>query len=157
MSARHHETFGSIRAEVRAEVARRFAEPGEGGQAGESAARGGEATSGGETITGLLERLEQFFEAEDVGRYQDAVRRWVKVQLGEGESPEGLLHVVTVVGSAVMTTARDRFGYGPEADAFVREVARAGYWAARAAVSTLGDQLEAREAERRELSRGEVV
>lgn len=162
MGGRHEQIFESIRAEVSRRLADSSggraadgedAEDSRGGGADGADAEGGSGGDG-EVFAALADQIAQFLESADAGRYQDAVRRWMAAKLGEGAPAEELLRAVTAIGDTVLAVARERLGYGPDADAFAREAARAEFWAARATVAAVGEELDSRESERQRLAEG---
>ncbi len=147
MSARHLEIFEMIRADLTGRMAGLGAAPSGGASpvtSPRSGEGGGAAPFDAGHVTSLLSVMQRFMSGAGLDRYRDSVRRWTVMRLGEMASPESILHALTAVGDAATGLARERLGYGPEADAFAREVARASFWGTRVAVEVLGQELELR-------------
>jgi hypothetical protein len=90
----------------------------------------------------VLDRMQSYLLDGDTGRYRSFAARWVAFRLGEGFSPENLIHSVVALGDAVLEVARRRLPRGPDSADFSREVARMNFVAARHIVETLADELE---------------
>ena len=144
MTARHDEIFEAIRDDVIEQLAGARA-------AGVPPCEGAAQLVGGGQLGGVVAKMQRFVETGDLDRYREFLRRWAAMRLGEGGSPEGLLHAVTAVGDTVMRIAHERGGGRPELGAFARDVARASFWATRLTVEVLADELDRREHAHREL------
>lgn len=90
----------------------------------------------------VLDRMEAYLTDQDVDRYRSFATRWVAFRLGEGFSPENLIHSVVAIGDVVLEVGRRRLQPGPETSEFVREVARMNFVAARLIVEILAAELE---------------
>jgi hypothetical protein len=91
----------------------------------------------------VLDRMASYLVDQDVSRYRSFAARWVAFRLGEGFSPENLLHSVVAIGDVILETARSRLPHGQqEAAEFVREIARLNFMAARVIVEILAGELE---------------
>ena len=90
----------------------------------------------------VLDRMQTYLTDGDAGRYQSFAVRWVGFRLGEGFSPENLIHSVVALGDVVLEVARRRLPDAPDTADFAREVARMNFVAARLIVDTLADELE---------------
>ncbi len=153
MTARHHEIFEAIRDEVVDQLSGVPAGPGAddvtvrvGRGEPEAAVPPDRAHMGG-----VLARMQRFVETGDLDRYREFLHRWVVMRLGEGGSPESVLHGVAAIGDTVIRVAHERSGDRHDLATFCREVARASFWATRLTVEVLVDQLDRLEREHREL------
>lgn len=90
----------------------------------------------------VLDRMQTYLLDGDAGRYRSFAVRWVAFRLGEGFSPENLIHSVVALGDVVLEVARRRLPFGADSADFTREVARMNFVAARIIVETLADELE---------------
>jgi hypothetical protein len=90
----------------------------------------------------VLDRMQSYLSDGDAGRYRSFAVRWVAFRLGEGFSPENLIHSVVALGDVVLEVARTRLPAGEESADFAREVARMNFVAARLIVDTLAAELE---------------
>jgi len=91
----------------------------------------------------VLDRMQSYLLDGDAGRYRSFAERWVAFRLGQGFSPENLIHSVVALGDAVLEVARRRLPLGSESADFTREVARMNFVAARLIVDTLAQELDA--------------
>jgi hypothetical protein len=98
-----------------------------------------------EEFDAVLDRMQGYLGDGDVERYRAFASRWVAFRLGEGFSPENLIHSVVALGDVVVEVAREKLPSGPEGGGgeFVREVVRMNYVAARLIVEILAGELEA--------------
>jgi hypothetical protein len=90
----------------------------------------------------VLDRMQTYLVDGDAARYRRFAERWVAFRLGEGFSPENLIHSVVALGDVILEVARRRLPAGPASADFTREVARMNFHAARLIVDTLAEQLE---------------
>jgi hypothetical protein len=161
MTARHHDFFEAIRDEVVDRLA--------GGRGGPRAEDDEGTTQRLERgvdalvraphrahIGGVVARMQRFVETDDLGRFREFLHRWAAMRLGEGGSPESILHAVAGIGDAILQLVHERGGDGADAGALTRDVARASFWATRLTVEVLIEELERREREHRELVEGPV-
>ena len=95
-----------------------------------------------EDFDAVLDRMQTYLLDGDEARYRSFAERWVAFRLGEGFSPENLIHSVVALGDVVLEVARRRLSAGPETADFTREVARMNFVAARLIVETLAAELE---------------
>jgi hypothetical protein len=91
----------------------------------------------------VLDRMQSYLADKDAARYRSFASRWVAFRLGEGFSPENLIHSVVALGDVVLDVARRQLPPGAETADFTREVARMNFFAARLIVETLAGELEA--------------
>lgn len=90
----------------------------------------------------VLDHMEAYLADQDVERYRSFASRWVAFRLGEGFSPENLIHSVVAIGDVVLDLGRRRLPPGGETSEFLREVARMNFVAARLIVEILAAELE---------------
>lgn len=90
----------------------------------------------------VLDRMQSYLADGNAARYRSFAGRWVAFRLGEGFSPENLIHSVVALGDVVLEVARRRLPPGSETADFTREVARMNFFAARLIVETLAGELE---------------
>lgn len=90
----------------------------------------------------VLDRMQSYLNDHDIERYRGFATRWVAFRLGEGLSPENLIHSVVALGDVVVEVARQRMPAKRETTEFVREVVRMNFVAARLIVETLASELE---------------
>src|SRR5690606_32625224 len=90
----------------------------------------------------LLDRMSSYLADHDVARYRAFAARWVAFRLGEGFSPENLIHSMVAIGDVVLEVAKRSLPPGLETAEFLREVARVNFVAARIIVEILaGEQI----------------
>ena len=89
-----------------------------------------------------LDRMESYLADSDLERYRGFATRWVAFRLGEGFSPENLIHSVVSMGDVILEIARRRLPPGAETAEFLREVVRMNFVAARLIVEILASELE---------------
>lgn len=155
MSAPLHEIFGAIREDVLDHLA--GASDGVDGadQGGaDGAEQGGGPSAYRAQVGSVVAKMQRFIETGDLGRYREFVHRWAAMRLGEGSSPESILHAVTAIGDTVIRFSHDRDDSRLDFDAFARDVARASLWATRLVVEVLAEELKRREREHRKLVEG---
>jgi hypothetical protein len=90
----------------------------------------------------VLDRMARYMADQDLPRYRDFSARWVAFRLGEGFSPENLIHSVVAIGDVILEIARRSLSPGPDTAEFLREVARMNLVAARVIVEILAEELE---------------
>jgi hypothetical protein len=90
----------------------------------------------------VLDRMQSYLSDGDAGRYRSFAARWMAFRLGEGFSPENLIHSVVALGDVILDVARRRLPAGPDSADFRREVARMNFHAARLIVETLAEELD---------------
>ncbi len=90
----------------------------------------------------VLDRMQTYLADGNAGRYRSFAERWVAFRLGQGFSPENLIHSVVALGDAVLDVARRRLPPGSYSADFTREVARMNFVAARLIVETLARELD---------------
>jgi hypothetical protein len=90
----------------------------------------------------VLDRMEAYLRERDVELVRGFAARWVAVRLGEGFSPENLIHSVVAIGDVVVEVARRRLPPGLETAEFLREVVRMNFVAARLIVEVLAGELD---------------
>jgi hypothetical protein len=151
MPARHHEIFEAIRDDVIDHLAGARGVVDAGARAPNGRRDEGEHAPQRAHIGGVVAKMQRFVETGDLGRYREFLHRWAVVRLGEGGSPESILHAVTAIGDTVIQIAFERVGQIPELGAFARDVARASFWATRLTVEVLAEELGRREREHLEL------
>src|SRR5688500_14095101 len=89
----------------------------------------------------VLERMQSYLDDRNTERTRSFATRWVAFRLGEGFSPENLIHSVVALGDVVVEVARTRLPPGSETAEFVREVVRMNFIAARLIVESLAAEL----------------
>lgn len=90
----------------------------------------------------VLERMYHYLADRDVERYREFATRWVAFRLGEGFSPENLIHSVVALGDVVVEVARSHLSGGPYTSEFLREVVRMNFVSARTIVEILAGELD---------------
>ena len=90
----------------------------------------------------VLNRMQSYLAEPDLDRYRRWARRYVAVRLGEGFAPETLIHSWVALGDVVVEVARQRLPSGSDTDAFVRDVVRLTFVAARLIVEVLAAELD---------------
>jgi hypothetical protein len=96
-----------------------------------------------EEFDSVLERMQAYLDDRNTDRTRNFATRWVAFRLGEGFSPENLIHSVVALGDVVVDVARKRLPPGLETAEFVREVVRMNFVAARLIVESLAAELAA--------------
>ncbi len=91
----------------------------------------------------VLARMQAYLRDGDAARYRGLAERWVAFRLGEGATPENLIHAVVALGDVILDVARGRLPPGPATAEFAREVSRLNFATARLVVETLADALGA--------------
>jgi hypothetical protein len=91
----------------------------------------------------VLDRMQSYLSDRDAARYRSFAVRWVAFRLGEGFSPENLIHSVVALGDVILEVARRRLAAGPESAEFAREVSRMTLVSARLIVEALAEDVEA--------------
>ncbi|HLU66176.1 MAG TPA: hypothetical protein VKZ63_07860, partial [Kofleriaceae bacterium] len=54
----------------------------------------------------VLDRMSSYLADHDVARYRAFAARWVAFRLGEGFSPENLIHSMVAIGDVVLEVAK---------------------------------------------------
>lgn len=89
----------------------------------------------------VLARMQAYLRDGDAARYRGLADRWVAFRLGEGATPENLIHAVVALGDVILDVARGRMAPGPATTEFAREVARLNFATARLVVEALAEAL----------------
>lgn len=92
-------------------------------------------------LDAVLERFAGVLTAPDVTRYRAVTSRWVAYHLGEGFSPENLIHSIVTTGDILVQVARRRLPPEPDTAVLVRDLTRATHALARLVVDVLGGEL----------------
>jgi hypothetical protein len=90
----------------------------------------------------VLDRMQRYLGDREEAPYRSFASRWVAFRLGQGHSPENLIHSVVALGDVVVEIGRRRLPPGPDTAEFLREVARMNFLAARLIVEVLAAELE---------------
>jgi hypothetical protein len=90
----------------------------------------------------VLGRMHAYLRDGDAARYRSLAERWVAFRLGEGATPENLIHAVVALGDVILDVARGVLPAGPASAEFAREVSRMNFATARLIVETLAEELE---------------
>lgn len=93
----------------------------------------------------VLDRMQSYLLDGDADKYRSFTVRWLAFRLGQGFSPENLIHSVVALGDVILDVARGRLPGGWERAEFAREVARMSLFAARVIVDALAEELASME------------
>jgi hypothetical protein len=93
----------------------------------------------------VLDRMQSYLLDGDVEKYRSFTVRWVAFRLGQGSSPENLIHSVVALGDVILDVARGRLPAGWERAEFARAIARMSLFAARVIVDALAEELASME------------
>jgi hypothetical protein len=93
-------------------------------------------------LDGILDRMQQYLLDEDADRYRDFVSRWVAFHLGEGRSPEDMVHSVVSLIDVMVQVARRTLPVGPTTADLVRQLNRMSLVGTRLVVDILGEELD---------------
>jgi hypothetical protein len=102
----------------------------------------------------VLDRMQSYLASEDAELYRGFAARWMAMRVGDGFSPENLIHSVVAIGDVVARVATERLGPGDETQRFARAVVRMNFVAARMLVEILADELGRRRAQQQQLAGG---
>ncbi|HTE55482.1 MAG TPA: hypothetical protein VK698_31725 [Kofleriaceae bacterium] len=91
----------------------------------------------------VLDRMQRYLRDGDAVKYRPLAERWVAFRLGEGSTPENLIHAVVALGDVILDVTRGRMPAGPDGAEFARAVARMNFAAARLIVESLAEALAA--------------
>ncbi len=90
----------------------------------------------------LWERYAGYLRDGDVDRQRRFVRRWLALRLGEGRSPESVMHALVTAGDVLVQVTRSELPPTEDTLELVRELQRMTYVTSRSVVAVLAEDLE---------------
>lgn len=100
----------------------------------------------------VLDKMVSYLATEDSELYRSFASRYMAMRVGEGVSPENLIHSVVAIGDVVINIAESTIPRSQERDEFTRAVVRMNFVAARMLVILLGEEVKRRELQLRGLA-----
>ena len=106
----------------------------------------------------VLDKMASYLATEDSELYRSFASRYMAMRVGEGVSPENLIHSVVAIGDIVIKVAEEKVPPSQEPSAvqerhdFTRAVVRMNFVAARMLVILLGDEVKRREQQLRSIA-----
>jgi hypothetical protein len=95
----------------------------------------------GPQLEALLDRLVALVADPDPRRHLGFVTRWVASHLGEGYTPEDMVHAIVTLGDLMAQGVRGRPAAGTAGLGLIRDLARATRALVRLVVDVLGGEL----------------
>ncbi len=89
----------------------------------------------------LFDRTTNFLNDNDTDRQRRFVRHWLALRLGEGRSPESVMHALVATGDILVQVVRLELPPGAEALELVHALQHSTYVTARSVVVVLADDL----------------
>ena len=93
----------------------------------------------------VLDKMASYLATEDSELYRSFASRYMAMRVGEGVSPENLIHSVVAIGDIVIKVVEEKVPPSQERHDFARAVVRMNFVAARMLVILLGDEVKRRE------------